>query len=171
MKHLGSCHPGPCCPLGSCPPGPPPPQPPSCLLFLFLLSLTNSAVPRHNEDYGRQGATQPAHKQCQPDILQRLWGREEDGARFLCARNSLRIIISWVSQRCQPNHWGTEAADSRGSVGAKQACPRPITFPLLYLSPYYLNYQPNSGPTNEEGVETSMANIILNNNNYMIIYL
>lgn len=108
----------------------------------------------------------------QSDILQKLWGGwGRDGARSLSARNSLRIIISWVSRRCQPNHWGTEAADSWGSVGAKQACPHPITFPLLYLSPYYLNYQPNSGPTNEEGVETSMANIILNNNNYMIIYL
>lgn len=105
----------------------------------------------------------------QSDGLQR-WGMgDEDGT--LCARNSLRTIISWVSRRCQPNRSGAEADDSRGSIGAKQACPHPITFPLLYLGPYYLNYQPQRGPTNEEGVETSMASIILNNNNYIIIYL
>ena len=54
---------------------------------------------------------------------------------------------------------------------ARQACTNSVTFPLLYFIPHYLNYHPQTGPTNEEGLGTTLVNIILNNNNYIIIYL
>lgn len=98
-------------------------------------------------------------------------------ARTLCARYSLRIIISEVGQRCQADCSGTAVADPWRSVcpscpsRARQACTNSVTFPLLYFIPHYLNYHPQTGPTNEEGLGTTLVNIILNNNNYIIIYL
>ena len=45
----------------------------------------------------------------QLDALQRQWGENE--ARTPCARQSLRIIISEVGQRCQADCSGTAVAD------------------------------------------------------------
>lgn len=94
------------------------------------------------------------------------------------ARNSLSRIAAQVSQRRQANHSTAGVADSLGPVSLSRApaqpsktCPHPVTFPLPDFNPCYLNYHPKRGSTNEEGVGTTMVNIILNNNNYIIISL
>ena len=55
-----------------------------------------------------------SHTMLQLDALQRQWGKNE--ARTLCARYSLRIIISEVGQRCQEDCSSSAVADPWQSV-------------------------------------------------------
>ena len=85
-----------------------------------------------------------------------LWGWSEMPGRLL------RFGCCWSLTVCLPVPCPSQA---------RQACTNLVTFPLLYFIPHYLNYHPQTGSTNEEGLGTTLVNIILNNNNYIIIYL
>ena len=117
-----------------------------------------------------------SHTMLQLDTLQRQWGKKRS-QNTLCQiffENNylrgwsdmpgrlLRFGCCWSLTVCLPVPCPSQA---------RQACTNSVTFPLLYFIPHYLNYHPQTGPTNEEGLGTTLVNIILNNDNYIIIYL